>query len=204
MVLSETGYRVIINNGGGIYRLQRGGKRCELDSTISEHATINGADTIYIDNIYTQQSSQQDLEKSCPPLPNSPYRSHMSLCSSGSQTRESENQGHQWEELASGPADEALTNKLPQSIERKNWPNPISTESISVGQYAIDLAVGSALAYTNIGCRNIDHCLCWNTLACKIGIRCGDMHKQYPRYRMGTKPFMYSTYIAPKMSLEKT
>jgi hypothetical protein len=37
-------------------------------------------------------------------------------------------------------ADEALTNKLPQSIERNNWPNQISTESISVGQYAIDLA----------------------------------------------------------------
>jgi hypothetical protein len=30
------------------------------------------------------------------------------------------------------------------------------------------------------------------------------MHKQHPRYRMGTKPFMYSIYIAPKMSLEKT
>jgi hypothetical protein len=30
------------------------------------------------------------------------------------------------------------------------------------------------------------------------------MHRQYPRYRMGTKPFMYSIYIALKMSLEKT
>jgi hypothetical protein len=44
-------------------------------------------------------------------------------------------------ELASGPAHEALTNKLPRSIEQKNWPNPISTESIPVGQYAIDLAI---------------------------------------------------------------
>jgi hypothetical protein len=30
------------------------------------------------------------------------------------------------------------------------------------------------------------------------------MHKQYPRYRMGTNPFMYSIHMAPKMSLEKT
>jgi hypothetical protein len=30
------------------------------------------------------------------------------------------------------------------------------------------------------------------------------MHRQYPRYRMGTKPFMYSIYIALKMPLEKT
>jgi hypothetical protein len=59
---------------------------------------------------------------------------------SGSQTWESENQEHQWEELASGPAGKALTNKLPQSIKQNNWPNPISMESILVGQYTIDLA----------------------------------------------------------------
>jgi hypothetical protein len=28
--------------------------------------------------------------------------------------------------------------------------------------------------------------------------------RQYPRYRMGTKPFMYFIYITLKMSLEKT
>jgi hypothetical protein len=94
MVLSGTGYRVIINNGGGIYCLQREGKRCKLNSTISEQAITNGADTISIDNIYTQQSSQQDFEKPYLPLPNSPYRSYISLCLSGSQP--------------------------PQSIERKN------------------------------------------------------------------------------------
>jgi hypothetical protein len=30
------------------------------------------------------------------------------------------------------------------------------------------------------------------------------MYRQYPRYRMGTKPFMYFIHIALKMSLEKT
>jgi hypothetical protein len=29
------------------------------------------------------------------------------------------------------------------------------------------------------------------------------MYKQYPRYRMGTKPFMYSIYTAPKNVFRK-
>jgi hypothetical protein len=41
VVLSKTGYSVTVNNGGGIYRLQRGGERCELDSTIPERVTTN-------------------------------------------------------------------------------------------------------------------------------------------------------------------
>jgi hypothetical protein len=41
VVLSETGYSVTVNNGGGIYRLQRGGQRCELDSTAPEQVITN-------------------------------------------------------------------------------------------------------------------------------------------------------------------
>jgi hypothetical protein len=119
VVLSETGYNVTVNNGGGVYHLQRGGERCKLDSTIPERVTTNDTDAISTNTIYRQRSSQQALKKSHLPPPYSPHRSQIPLCSSGIQMWESGNYGHQWEELASGPTHETFTNEFPQAWKEK-------------------------------------------------------------------------------------
>jgi hypothetical protein len=108
VVPSETGYSVTVNRGG-IYRLQRGGERCELDSTILERVTTNDTDAISTNTIYRQRSSQQALRKSRLPPPYSPHRSQIPLCSSGSQMWESGNHRRQWKEPASGPTQKHLS-----------------------------------------------------------------------------------------------
>jgi hypothetical protein len=133
---------------------------------------------------------------------------------------ELENHGHQWEEPASGPAYETFTNEFPQGMERKNWPNTTNTEPISVGQHKIDLAItitAEEQDWANEFVIAADEAMgdmSWMNWMLEQErvleysrlqiIRCRDMHRQYPRYLMGTKPFMYSIYIALKMSLEKT